>query len=109
MSETPVAGTEFDFLRGRSVGPLELDTCFTGLARGADGRARIVVRGVTLWLDGAFGYAMVYSGDTLAPERRRRGLAVEPMTCPPNAFATREHVISLAPGARHVGVWGIEP
>jgi hypothetical protein len=31
------------------------------------------------------------------------------MTCPPNAFATHEHVVSLAPGARHVGVWGIEP
>ncbi|MGH2850540.1 MAG: aldose 1-epimerase family protein [Solirubrobacteraceae bacterium] len=109
VSEVAVAGTEFDFRRSRMVGPLELDTCFTDLARGADGRARIVVRGVTLWLDGAFGYAMVYSGDTLAPGRRRRGLAIEPMTCPPNAFATHEHVVSLAPGARHVGVWGIEP
>jgi galactose mutarotase-like enzyme len=34
----------------------------------------------------AFKWLMVFTGDTLAPERRRQGLAVEPMTCPPNAF-----------------------
>jgi aldose 1-epimerase len=109
VSEVAVAGTGFDFREGCRVGPLELDTCFTGLRRGADGRARVVARGVTLWMDAAFGYAMVFSGDTLAPARRRRGLAVEPMTCPPNAFATHEHVVSLAPGARHIARWGIEP
>ena len=37
-------------------------------------------------MDGAFGFVMVFTGDTLPPERRRRGVAVEPMTCAADAF-----------------------
>ena len=40
VGEEDVAGTEFDFTRGRPVGATQLDTCFTGLARGSDGRSR---------------------------------------------------------------------
>jgi aldose 1-epimerase len=50
---------------------------------------------------------MVFSGDTLAPERRRRGLAVEPMTAPPDALATGEALVRLGPGERHVCRWGV--
>jgi len=42
-------------------------------------------------------YVMVFSGDSL-PDVDRRSLAVEPMTCPPNAFRTRESLIVLDPG-----------
>ena len=53
---------------------------------------------------------MVYTGDTLAPEsRRRRGVAVEPMTCPPNALRTGTDVLRLEPGASWTGEWGINP
>jgi aldose 1-epimerase len=58
-------------------------------------------------LDSAFGYLQVFSGDTLAPERRRQGLAVEPMTCPPNAFATGADVVRLEPDRQHTSVWGL--
>jgi len=64
---------------------------------------------VALWVDGHYRYLEIFTGDTLAPHRRRRGLGVEPMTCPPNAFATGEDVISLAPGQTVVGRWGITP
>jgi aldose 1-epimerase len=57
----------------------------------------------------AFEYAMVYSGDTLAPARRRQGLAIEPMSCAPNAFRTGLGLVRLEPGATHVAEWGIEP
>ena len=43
---------------------------------------------------------------TLAPERRRRGLGVEPMTCPPNAFSSGEQLIRLEPGESATAVWG---
>ena len=36
-------------------------------------------------MDEAFGHVVVFTGDTLATERRRRGLAIEPMTCAPDA------------------------
>jgi aldose 1-epimerase len=50
----------------------------------------------------------VFSGDTLAPERRRQGLAIEPMTCPPNAFRSGRDLIVLRPGEATVLEWGVE-
>ena len=51
---------------------------------------------------------MVYTGDTLEPaSRRRHGVAIEPMTCPPNAFRTGVDVIELEPGGSWRGRWGI--
>jgi aldose 1-epimerase len=63
---------------------------------------------VALWLDEAYGYLMLYSGDTLAPARRRRALAVEPMTCAPNAFVSGDGLVRLEPGGVHDAAWGIE-
>ena len=115
IGEVDVAGTEFDFTVGRRVGATRLDTCFTGLARGSDGRSRARLesadggRGVEIWADEAFGYLQAYTGDTLEPaSRRRQAVAIEPMTCPPNAFASGVDVIRLEPGATWSGVWGIE-
>lgn len=48
----------------------------------------------------------IFTADTLAPERRRRGLGVEPMTCPPDAFNSGEHLIVLAPGDSVTHTWG---
>lgn len=109
-----VAGTDFDFTSARQIGSTELDTCFSGLGVDRNGRSRTRVeaadrgRGVELWADEVFGYLMVYTGDTLAPAvRRRRAIAVEPMTCPPNALATGTDLITLEPGASWRGAWGI--
>ena len=64
---------------------------------------------VTLWGDQTWPYLQVFSGDTVPqPERRRQGLAVEPMTCPPNALASGEGLIALESGASITGHWGIE-
>jgi len=109
-----VHGTEFDFLQPRAVGGTVLDTCFSDLQRGEDGLARVVLAhpatgaSTTLWVDDAYGYLMVYTGDT-RPDVSRRSLAVEPMTCPPQAFRTGESVIVLAPGESTEAAWGISP
>jgi aldose 1-epimerase len=114
VGEEDVAGTEFDFTVTRPVGATRLDTCFTDLARASDGRSRARLesaereRGVEVWADEAFGYLQVYTGDTLEPaSRRRQGVAIEPMTCPPNAFASGVDVIRLEPGVSWSGAWGI--
>jgi aldose 1-epimerase len=114
VGEEDVAETEFDFTVGRPVGTIRLDTCFTGLARGSGGRSRVRLqstdgqRSVEVWADEAFGYLQVYTGDTLEPaSRRRQAVAIEPMTCPPNAFASGVDVIRLEPGASWSGAWGI--
>ena len=114
IGDVDVAGTEFDFTAGRPVGATRLDTCFTGLARGSDGRSRALLesadggRGLEVWADEAFGYLQAYTGDTLEPvSRRRQAVAIEPMTSPPNAFASGVDVIRLEPGASWSGSWGI--
>ena len=110
----PVEGTRYDLRSGRVVGDLLIDHCFTHLERDADGLARVRLtgpdgRGSALWLDGAYSHLQLFTADVVAPARRRRGLAVEPMTCPPNALATGESVIRLEPGESATGSWGITP
>lgn len=106
----PVEG-DLDLRGGRPVGAAVLDHCFTGLARDADGRARVLLEGpsatTSLWMDEAFGHVMVFTGDTLAPDRRRRGLAVEPMTCAPDAFNSGDGLRVLQPGQQLVARWGM--
>jgi aldose 1-epimerase len=110
----PVEGTEHDFLRPREIGATQLDHAFTDLERGADGRARVELRdprsrkGLTLWLDESYGYLQLFTGDPL-PDVARRSLAVEPMTCPANAFRTGEALVRLEPGESFTAAWGIVP
>jgi aldose 1-epimerase len=103
-----VDGTPFDFRVARPIAALELDTPFTDLDRDADGLARVGFDDLTVWLDAAYGYVHVFTGDPL-PDVARRSFAVEPMTCPPNAFRTGEGLISLEPGAAFTATWGITP
>ena len=61
-------------------------------------------------MDAAYPYLQIFTGDTLPqPERRRTGLAVEPMTCAPDAFNSGEGLITLEPGQSHTAQWGINP
>jgi galactose mutarotase-like enzyme len=109
-----VDGTEYDFRRSRPIGGTRLDTGFTALGRDADGRARVELRhpedgnGLAVWVDRNYRYLMLYTGDD-RPDVQRRSLAVEPMTCPPNAFRSGDDLIVLEPGASFRGAWGIGP
>jgi aldose 1-epimerase len=114
VGRTAVEGTPFDFRDPLPVGDTALDHCFTDLDRDADGRARVTLgdpgsgRAVALWVDERYPYLMLYTGDA-RPDVARRSLAVEPMTCPPNAFSSGESVIELAPGTSAAGSWGLSP
>ncbi len=110
----PVEGTEFDFREAKLVGATKLDTCFTDLERDGDGRAHVELAsadGATragLWVGDAYPYLMVYTGDD-RPDVRRRSMAVEPMTCPPQAFRTGEAIIVIEPGDSVEATWGVFP
>src|SRR5215475_10717807 len=86
-----VESTQYDFRKPREIGSTTLDHAFTDLDRDEDGLARVELQDpdhgtqVWLWVDEGYPYLMLFSGDPL-PDIRRRSLAVEPMTCPPNAF-----------------------
>ena len=112
VAQENVRGTEYDFQQPRRIGSTRLDHAFTDLQRDRDGLARVELRDqdrgtqVSLWADQAYPYLMLFTGDPL-PDVNRRSLAVEPMTCPPNAFRTGDTLIRLEPGSSFTGTWGI--
>lgn len=88
-------------LDGERIGEQQLDE-----TRHRPGGWRVEVGEVSVWADDAWSWVQVFTGDV--PDIRRQGLAVEPMTCPPQAFRTGEDVIRLEPGERWSGGWGVE-
>ncbi|AEA24908.1 aldose 1-epimerase family protein [Pseudonocardia dioxanivorans] len=89
-----------------------LDDCFGG-ARPVDGddlvRHRLTSAdgGVELWADPAFGWVQVFTPDDLGGHGP--AVAVEPMTCPPDALNSGEGLVVLAPGERWSARWGLRP
>jgi aldose 1-epimerase len=109
-----VEGTDYDFRRPREIGATRLDNAFTDLERDDDSLARVELRnpcedrGLTLWVDERYPYLMLFTGDPL-PDVNRRSLAVEPMTCPPDAFRSGQDLVRLEPGQSFTSAWGISP
>jgi aldose 1-epimerase len=108
----PVAGSPLDFRSARPLGNTRIDFAFCDLHRDAEGRTTVTLRdpdsGLTssLWVDSSFPWIEIFTGDHL-PSRRREGLGVEPMSCPPNALASGRDLIVLEPGASHEATWGL--
>jgi len=107
-----VAGTEMDYTEGRRIGSAVLDTAFGDVARDPDGGSAVTVtaddgRGVRVFCDPAFGWWQVFTSDTLTGDRHRRAVAIEPMTCPPDAFRSGRDLVVLEPGQTWRGTWGI--
>jgi aldose 1-epimerase len=112
MGRALVEGTYFDFRTPRLIGEQPLDFPFDDIARDDAGIARARLSApdascVELWVDERYSTIEIYTGDDLAPDRRRRGLAVEPMTCAPNAFQSGRGLVTLEPGATHTARWGV--
>ncbi len=107
-----VAGGDYDFSAGRRLGAARLDTAFGDVPMGGSTVTMSTVdgsRALAVWADGAFRWWQVFTGDALAAPRTRRALAVEPMTCPPDAFHSGRDLVTLAPGETWRGTWGITP
>ena len=107
---SPVAETELDYRSEKLVGSAKIDTAFTDLDRDADGRWRVRItlgeRQTELWGDTAMGWVQVFTGGPY----RTWSVAVEPMTCGPDAFnpgPTHADVRRLEPGAILTARWGI--
>lgn len=112
LATHPVAGHEYDFREGRVIGSMAIDHAFTDIAFDGEGEARVVVRdpggtGVGMAWGRSCGWVQLYTGDTEPPLPNRLGLAVEPMTCPPDAFNTGTELVRLEPGASHNADWRI--
>lgn len=107
-----VDGSGYDFRAPRQLGQSELDTAFGGLQRELDGIGRVRLSepgggSVTLWMDRGLEWIQVFTADPLGGERHRAAVAVEPMSCPPDAFNSGTDLIRLESGVTVGHRWGI--
>jgi aldose 1-epimerase len=110
----PVEQDDHDFRQARPLGATRLDTAFTGLSRDEDACWRVRVGGlvdrpeVSVWGDGAFGWVQVFTdkGEDQGVDGVR-GVAVEPLSCPADAFNSGEGLVVLEPGQQWSGQWGL--
>jgi aldose 1-epimerase len=106
----PVLGHPLDFTKRKSISGHDLDVTYTELIRDDAGLTNVVLVDSTggeveLSMDRNFAYVQVFTGDTLERGRRRTAVAVEPMTCPPDALRSGKDVIVLEPGQHWAGSW----
>lgn len=107
-----VAGGDRDFTAPRAIGGAQLDDAFGEVPDGGSTVRLSTVDGqsiASVWADGAFRWWQVFTGDPLPAPRTRRSVAVEPMTCPPDAFHSGRDLITIEPGDTWQGSWGIAP
>lgn len=113
IGRKPVEGTDVDLRTPTVLGPRILDAAFTDLGRDAGDLSTVTVRSpdgqqLSLWMDEAYRYVELFTGDSLPdPARRRRGLGVEPMTAAPDAFRSGDGLLTLSPGETHTATWGL--
>jgi aldose 1-epimerase len=101
-----------DFRTPRRLGDAVIDACFADLSPGPGGRVETVLsdpatgEGLRVWQYA--GYMHVFTGDTLARDRRA-SLALEPVETMTNAFNRPEHftALSLEPGRQREFRFGV--
>jgi aldose 1-epimerase len=101
---------DLDFRDGRQLGDVQLDHAFTDV-QFTDGIAHATLvspsgAGVDISWDDKSPWVQVCSGDAAGPALRRKALAVEPMTCAPDAFNSGAGLVRLEPGHSHSVQWG---
>ena len=110
----------FDYREPRRIGAAQIDHAYTALDRDDDGLATVTVTdpsgaGVEMAWDAACPWVQVHTADLPGGARQpghRAGLAVEPMTCAPDAFNTDRYpfdagLIVIAPGESASASWRI--
>jgi aldose 1-epimerase len=111
-SAQDITGTPYDFRTSRLIGDTQLDHALTGLTRDESGLAWASLKAgdvrLGLWAGPGYDWLQVFTGDALEPGLRRKALAIEPMTCPANAFVSGDGLLTLAPGDSVTHAWGIQ-
>jgi aldose 1-epimerase len=113
LGAVPVESLGLDFREPRRIGDTFVDHAYTGLRADDDGRVRVVLSapsgaGVECeWDPAVLPWVQVHTADTPEATTDRTGLAVEPMTCAPDAFNSGDGLVVLPPGGEHSAAWTI--
>ncbi len=103
-----VSGTLFDFCAARPIGSTEIDNAFRndGINRMLHLRSTMGTGVEMEWSDDCV-WVQLHTADRPGLGHHRAGLAVEPMTCPPDALNSGVDLVHLVPDASHKTVWRI--
>jgi aldose 1-epimerase len=112
LRSVEVDADRFDFRAPRRIADARIDHAFTDLESAPGGRVTVRVTdgqgsGVGMAWGKDCAWVQVHTADLPEESRSRRGLAVEPMTCPPDAFNSENALILLDPGSTAAGTWSI--
>lgn len=99
-----VAGTVYDLQRLRPIGELRLDHGFTDLT-GSVAVLRTSARTIELRWSSSFRNLQVFTPPFITPGRN--AVAIEPMSCPANAFNSHDNLVRLEPGQGWSGEWTV--
>jgi aldose 1-epimerase len=107
-----IADTEWDYVKPKRIGDVQLDLAFGWVIPDEQGRSEVTLSAQSgetsrIWADENFRWWQIYSADTALGDRHRRSVAAEPMTCPPDALRSGRDLIVLEPGESWRGQWGI--
>lgn len=111
--EASVVGTAYDFRAARALGqPRLLDTAYTDLARqGQRWQVRVGMPGrtVEVWGGPGLDWVQVFSEKVSLPVAGANspGIAVEPMSCPADAFNSGRDLVWIEPGGTWRAQWGM--
>ena len=104
------APEQFDFRHRRAIGDTFLDHAFTDLSPDPDGMFTAHLTdaagdGVAIRWGQECRWLQVHTADRPDPKTNRMGLAIEPMTCPPDAFNSGRDLITLPVGGSTTVQW----
>ena len=105
-----VAANDFDFRSGRIIGKQFINHAFL---QDPDLPREVLVtsqsgNGVLITFSESAKWIQIHTADRDGGEDSRKVLAVEPMTCPPDAFNSGIDLIELSPRQRHQLSWRIQ-
>jgi galactose mutarotase-like enzyme len=101
-----------DFREPRRIGPTAINHAFTAMRSDVDARRRVRLtdgggHGVEISMGESCQWVQVYTADAAGSTGQRDGLAVEPMTCPPNALNSQRDLLIIEPGGSVSAEWRI--
>ncbi len=105
-------GGILDFRQPRTIGATMIDHAFTELSLDESGLASVTLtdrlaRGVKVSWGAHSPWVQIHTADLPDPRRNRLGLAIEPMTGPPDAFNSPVDAYGLLPGGVVSAEWHI--
>jgi aldose 1-epimerase len=106
VAQAPVGPAGYDFSAPTALRDIVVDHAFTDLGFDDAGEVSLRLvgpsgRGVAMTWDPGAPWLQLCIPDASNPTLNRRALAVEPMTCPPDAFNSGVDLVTLPPGGEH--------